>query len=101
LERTATDDALDLFSSLMDDLLRDSKNEGKQARLKGLKSYDQASLKLATAVEIVLAALEDDGLRESVFDKIPELELASAVHTVLQQARPPETTSRPSWWPNT
>ena len=44
LERTATDDALDLFSNLMDELLRDSKNEGKQTRLKGLKTYDEASL---------------------------------------------------------
>lgn len=90
LERTSTDDVLDLFSHLMDELLRDSKNEGKQARLKGLKSYDQASLKLAAAVEVILAALENEGLQESVFDKIPKGELASAVHTVHQQARPTE-----------
>ena len=90
LERTATDDVLDLFSGLMDDLLRSSKNEGKTARLKGLKVYDQASLKLATAVEVILEALADTGLRDDIYKKIPEVELAAALYTVIQQARPPE-----------
>ena len=90
LERTATDDALDLFTALMNDLLRSSKNEGKQTRLRGLKAYDQASLRLATAVEVVLAALDDTGLRNDIYNKIPKNELAAALHTVHTHARPPE-----------
>lgn len=90
LERTATDDALDLFTHLMDDLLRSSKNEGKAARLEGLKVYDQASLKLATAVEVVLGALDDAGLRDDIYKKVPKSELSAALHTVHIHARPPE-----------
>ena len=90
LERTATDDALDLFSGLMNDLLRNSKNEGKQTRLRGLKAYDQASLRLATAVEVVLAALDDTGLRDDIYNKIPKNELSAALHTVHTHARLPE-----------
>ena len=90
LERTATDDALDLFTNLMNDLLRESKNEGRAARLQGLKIYDQVSLKLATAVEVVLEALDDAGLRADIYNKIPKHDLAAALHTVHVQARPPE-----------
>ena len=90
LERTATDDALDFFTSLMDDLLRSSKNEGRTARLQGLKDYDRAGLKLATAVEVVLEALDDAGLREDIYKKIPKHDLAAALHTVHTHARPPE-----------
>lgn len=90
LELTATDDALDLFTGLMDDLLRESKNEGRTMRLKGLKDYDRASLKLATAVEMVLEAMDDTGLRDDIYKKIPKNELSAALHTVHTHARLPE-----------
>ncbi len=90
LEKTATDDALDLFSNLMADLLRGSESSRKQARLKGLKEYDKASLVLADACTVVLEALEDTGLREAIFKRVPRSELAVALHTVHKHARPPE-----------
>ena len=54
LERSATDDALDVFDQLMTQLRLLGENQRKRARLRTLKDLDQAALKLRDAVRVLL-----------------------------------------------
>lgn len=90
-EETAQDDALNVLDILISDLLRSSKNEGKKDRLKSLKDFDAAALRLCSACEIILdPALSDVDVRAEVLNVASIEELEAALETIWSIARPPD-----------
>lgn len=83
LERSATDDALDLFDQFMTHLTLTGEVRRKQERLRTLKDLDQAALRLRDAVRVLLDETISDGdLRELAFRAVSAGELRQAVATV-------------------
>ncbi|MGB3544171.1 Tn3 family transposase [Rubrivirga sp.] len=90
VQRAALDDALDLFGLLVESLFRDAERDGKRERLRRLREFDQAALRLWAAVEVLLdRGLSADALRETVFGRISRAELEEAGETVTEIAREP------------
>lgn len=90
-EETALDDSLDVLDLLISDLLRNSASEGKKDRLKTLKEFDAAALRLCSVGEIVLdPELSDQDLRSEILTVLSAKELESALQTVWSIARPPD-----------
>jgi TnpA family transposase len=91
MEETAQDDALDVLDLLIAELVRDSTNEGKNDRLRTLKSMDEAALQLCKAVEVLLdIEVNDSDVRPLIFSATSEIELEEALSVVLSIARPPD-----------
>ena len=100
VQRAALDDALDLFGLLVDGLFRDAEREGTRERLRRLREFDRAALRLRDAVGVILgAAPSDDGspgggrsaedLLRAVFAVTGRDDLAVAFETVGEVAREP------------
>ena len=53
-ERTAMDDAIDLFDLLVTDIVRGAHKEGEKERLRTLHDLDAAALQLWDALQVLL-----------------------------------------------
>ena len=95
LEATATDDALDLFDRLVDDLVSQSQVAERRERMRTIKDLDVAALALRDACELPLDSELDDGqslgeVRTRVFARTGKEELTRAIARMGEVARPPE-----------
>ncbi|WP_223654134.1 Tn3 family transposase [Hymenobacter psoromatis] len=89
LERTATDDLLDLFDNLLTSLALRGETKRRRERLRSLKDLDQAALVLQRAVLLLLDdALPAGELRQQVLDAVGEERLRAAAATVQELATP-------------
>jgi Tn3 transposase DDE domain len=80
LERTATDDILDLFDGLMSALALRGEAKRWRERLRSLKDLDQAALLLQQAVRILLdESVPDATLRQRVLESVPDATLRQRV----------------------
>ena len=83
LERTATDDILDLFDGLMSALALRGEAKCRRERLRSLKDLDQAALILQQAVRILLDdTVPDAVLRQRVLGTLGETALREAADAV-------------------
>ena len=83
LERTATDDILELFDGLMSALALRGEAKRRRERLRSLKDLDQAALLLQQAVRILLdETVPDAALRQQVLGTIGETALRDAADAV-------------------
>lgn len=83
LERTATDDILDLFDGLMTSLALRGETKRRRERLRSLKDLDHAALVLQQAVRILLdETVPEAQIREQVLGRIGEIPLRAAADTV-------------------
>ncbi|WP_272976355.1 Tn3 family transposase [Deinococcus geothermalis] len=83
LERTATDDVLDLFDALMTSLALKGEAKRRQERLRTLRDLDQAALVLQDAVRVLLdESVPEVDLRRIVFSRVGQTRLWEAVGTV-------------------
>lgn len=88
-EMIALDEALDVFDSLMADVLRDAKHAREKARLRTLRDLDAAALALHEACAIVLDdAIPSDEVREVIFARVSRMRLQDASTQVAALARP-------------
>lgn len=79
LERTATDDVLDLFDGLMTTLALRGETKRRRERLRSLKDLDHAALVLQQAVRLLLdETVPDAGIRQHVLGHIGEAPLRAA-----------------------
>ena len=104
LERTAVDDALDLFDLLMTSrLLSRAERESARDRLRTLPRFTRASAKLAAAIQVFLDAAEagEDLSVAQVWAEIervvPRDEVAAALAAVLEFAPPPAEEEEDVW----
>jgi len=87
LERTATDDVLDLFDGLMTSLVLKGTVKHRRERMRSLKDLDQAALVLQDAVRVLLdEAVSETDLRRLIYARIGETRLREAVSTVRELA---------------
>ena len=83
LERTATDDVLDLLDGLMTSLALRGETKRRRERLRSLKDLDQAALVLQQAVRILLdEAVPEARVRQQVLARIGEAPLRAAADAV-------------------
>lgn len=83
LERTATDDILDLFDGLLTALALQGETKRRRERLRSLKDLDHAALVLQQAVRILLDETVPDGsIRQRVLGRIGEVPLRAAADAV-------------------
>lgn len=87
LERTATDDALDIFHGLMASFALRGEARRKRERLRSLKDLDQAALLLRDAVQVLLNS-EGQDVRQQVLTQVGEAAMREAVRVVDELARP-------------
>ncbi|MDV6376184.1 Tn3 family transposase [Deinococcus arenicola] len=87
LERTATDDVLDIFHGLMASLALRGETRRKRERLRSLKDLDQAALLLRDAVQVLLNS-EGRDARQQVLAQVGEAAMREAVRVVDELARP-------------
>ncbi len=91
MEAIAIDDALDVLNLLVKDILSKSQKEGKKNRLRTLKDLDSAALQLAIACKVLVnSETEDNKVREEVWQRLTPEQLAEAIASVEELARPPE-----------
>lgn len=89
LERTATDDVLELFDGLMSALALRGEAKRRRERLRSLKDLDQAALLLQQAVRILLDdTVPDAVLRQQVLATLGETALREAADAVQALASP-------------
>ncbi|MBG8556044.1 Tn3 family transposase [Hymenobacter guriensis] len=87
LERTATDDVLDLFDGLLATLALRGEAQHRRERLRTLKDLDAAALVLQQAARLVLdPAVPDDAVRAQVLATVGETALRDAAAAVQQLA---------------
>jgi hypothetical protein len=90
-ERTAMDDAIDLFDLLVTDIVRGAHNEGEKARLRTLHDLDAAALQLWEALQVVLdKGVEAATIRTHTFARVPRERLLEAGAEVELLTRPPD-----------
>src|SRR5712691_8168814 len=90
-ERTAMDDALDLFDLLVTDIVRGAHNEGEQTRLRTLHDLDAAALHLWEAIQVLLDQdVEAGAIRTQTFARVSHERLLEAGAKVEQLTRPPD-----------
>ncbi len=101
LERTAVDDALDLFDVLMASrLLARAERESARERLRALPRFTRASAKLAAAIQVLLDAADanEDLSVAQVWAEIervvPRAEVAAALVAILELAPAPAEARR-------
>lgn len=83
LERTATDDVLDLFDNLLTTLALRGETRRRRERLRTLKDLDEAALVLQQAVQLLLdEAVPAASLRQQVLDTVGETQLRAAAEVV-------------------
>lgn len=87
LEGTATDDVLDLFISVMNDLALRGEANRRRERLRSLKDLDQAALLLREAVAVLLDPdVPPEQVRTLAFERLGEASLRAATLTVQELA---------------
>lgn len=92
-EATAHDDALDLFDLLLRTTFSRARRAGQQERLRTLRDLDAAALQLRDACLVLLdTECVDAAVREQVFTRISQTQLAAAVTAVGELTRPPDDT---------
>ncbi len=90
-ERTAMDDALDLFDLLVTDIVRGAHNEGEQTRLRTLHDLDAAALHLWEALQVLLdQEVEAGAIRPQAFARVSRERLLEAGAEVERLTRPPD-----------
>ena len=94
LERTATDDVLDLFAGVMNDLGLRGEARRRRERWRSLKDLDQAALLLREAALILLdPSIPADQVRARAWQRVGEGHLLQAAGKVAELARPDEDTT--------
>jgi len=89
LERTATDDVLDLFDGLMTSLALRGETKRRRQRLRSLKDLDHAALVLQQAVRMLLdESVPEARIRAQVLSRIGEAPLREAADAVQVLASP-------------
>jgi len=100
LERSATDDALDIFDSLMSSLNLKSQRRWRRERLRSLGDLDASALVLREAVAVLLdSAVADGEVRKTILTRIPEAALREAATQVATLASP-DGEAEPQAWQN-
>ena len=90
-EISALDDALDVLDMLISDIAGQARNIGKKKRLRTLKDLDKAALIMADVFAMVLNEdIDDQQLREAIFARCSQEDLARSIAVVTELARPPE-----------
>ncbi len=90
-ERTAMDDAIDLFDLLVTDIIRGAHKAGEKERLRTLHDLDAAALQLWDALQILLDEdVEASALRTQTFARVPRERLLEAGTEVEMLTRPPD-----------
>jgi TnpA family transposase len=90
-ERTAMDDALDLFDLLVTDIVRGAHKEGEQTRLRTLHDLDAAALHLWEALQVLLdQAVAAGAIRPQTFARVSRTRLLEAGAEVERLTRPPD-----------
>src|SRR5713101_3099589 len=90
-ERTAMDDALDLFDLLVTDVVRGAHKEGEKTRLRTLHDLDAAALHLWEALQVLLdTEVEAGAIRPQTFARVSHERLLEAGAQVEQLTRPPD-----------
>src|SRR4029434_7610606 len=85
------DDALDLFDMLIADIAVSAKNLGQKKRIRSLRDLDEAALALAEVCSILLDDTHlDEEVRTAVFTQMTQEQIAQAITTTYDLARPPE-----------
>jgi hypothetical protein len=91
LERTAMDDAMDLFALLVSDIVRGAHNEGEKERLRTLHDLDAAALQLWEALQVLLdQGVEAAAIRTHTCARVPRERLLEAGAEVALVTRPPD-----------
>ena len=90
-ERTAMDDALDLFDLLVTDIVRGAHKAGEKVRLRTLHDLDAAALHLWEALQFLLdTAVEAMAIRTQTFARVSRERLLEAGAEVERLTRPPD-----------
>ncbi len=90
-ETTTLDDAIDVLDLLIADIAGEAKKLGKKNRLRTLKDLDKAAITAAEACTLILnEACSPDELRAAIFACVPRFQIAHAIETINELARPPE-----------
>lgn len=90
-ERTAMDDAIDLFDQLVTDIVRGAHKEGEKERLRTLQDLDAAALQLWDALKILLDEnVEATAIRPQTFAQVSRERLLAAGTEVETLTRPPD-----------
>ncbi len=89
LERSATDDVLEMFGQVMNGLALRGEARRKRERLRSLKDLDQAALLLRDAVAVLLDPdIQPEDVRALAFERLGEAPLRAATLTVHELASP-------------
>jgi TnpA family transposase len=91
IERTAMDDAIDVFDLLVTDIVRGAHKEGEKERLRTLHDLDAAALQLWDALQVMLdETVEAKAIRTQAFARVPRERLLEAGAEVEMLTRPPD-----------
>ena len=98
LERSAADDALDIFDALMGSLGLKSGRKWRRERLRSLKDLDASALVLRDAVRVLFdSKVPDAEVRKAVFAHIPEAALLEADSRISELASPDGEADAQAW----
>ncbi|MFC3863232.1 Tn3 family transposase, partial [Deinococcus antarcticus] len=98
LEKSATDDALDIFDTIMAELSLSGEKLRRKSRLRTLKDLDQAALVLRDAVQVLLdSEVPAPTVRDIIFARLGEVSLKTAVASVTELASTTEDTEPQAW----
>lgn len=98
LEKSATDDALDIFDAIMTELSLSGEKLRRKSRLRTLKDLDQAALVLRDAVQVLLdSEVTAPTVRDIIFARLSEASLKTAVESVTALASTADDTEPAAW----
>ena len=90
-ERTAMDDAIDVFDGLVSDIVRGAHKEGEKERLRTLHDLDSAALQLWDALQVLLDnSVKATEVRLKTSQRISRQHLLAAGAEVENLTRPPD-----------
>lgn len=88
---TTLDDALDILDLLITDIAASAKTLGLKKRIRSLRDLDKAALALADVCSILIDdEYMDDEVRTAIFSQISVEQIAQAIATTHELARPPQ-----------
>lgn len=91
IEAAAHDDALDIFSFLINDLFNKAEQANKKQRLRTLKDLDRAAITVMTACGLMLEqACAYQDVRAKVMLNVGPRKLTAAMATIEELTRPPD-----------
>lgn len=98
LEKTGTDDALDIFDAVMTAQALSGEKLRRKARLRTLKDLDQAALLLRDAVRVLLdAEIPAPLVRELILARLGETSLLNAIQAVTELASAADDPEPEAW----